>query len=69
MGELSLHMAVDWLCGVRLNDRHERGQAWEEARQNVGEVMRKAQAVVGRRMKIGNLWVSTHASFRRESTS
>jgi hypothetical protein len=58
MGELSLHMAVDWLCGVKLDEPHTRGEEWEEARRNVGEAMRLAQSAVGRRMKIGNLWVS-----------
>jgi hypothetical protein len=60
MGDLALHMAVDWLCGVRLDETHSRGTEWEAARAGVGEALRQAQGAVGRRMKIGNMWVSVY---------
>lgn len=58
MGQLALHMAIDWLCGVKLDAPHTRGIEWDEARKGVGEAMRAAQTAVGRRMKIGTAWVS-----------
>jgi hypothetical protein len=59
---LSLHQAIMWLCGVDLGKAEKgRGEEWLEARDGLGEALSTAGAIVGRRLKVGSLWVSRAA--------
>jgi hypothetical protein len=62
LGQLALEMAVMWLCGVDLGaDDGSRGPDWEAAKNGLGEAMREGQRVLGRRVKIGTVWVGLTA--------
>jgi hypothetical protein len=62
LGQLALEMAVMWLCGVDLGaDDGSRGPDWEAAKDGLGEAMREGQRVLGRRVKIGTVWVGLTA--------
>lgn len=62
IGRLALDMALDWLCGetpsASSSSAAGRGREWEAAKDGIGEAMKEAQRVVGKRVKIGTPWVS-----------
>jgi hypothetical protein len=59
LGQLSLRTAIMWMCGEDLACPTEGMPAgWEEARDKLGGALIEAQKIVGRRVKIGTIWVS-----------
>jgi hypothetical protein len=63
IGQLALEMSILWLCGVDLSSATGDPE-WEKARGDLGEALIQAQRIVGKRVKIGTLWVGRdrHAS-------
>lgn len=58
MGQLALQMSILWLCGEDLSSEISVfSKEWEEARDGLGDALREAQKVVGKRVKIGTVWV------------
>lgn len=61
MGELALQISVAWLCGEDIgNDDLSMGREWLDAKNGLSHAMRDAQTVLGKRMKIGTVWVGFH---------
>lgn len=60
LGQLALQMSILWLCGEDLSATSSGfPEDWEKARDDLGEALRDAQRVVGKRVKIGTIWVSS----------
>lgn len=57
IGQLALEMSILWLCGVDLSTATGDPE-WERARGDLGDALIQAQRIVGKRVKIGTLWVS-----------
>jgi len=61
LGELALQMSILWLCGEDISpavvDRSDMPAAWKRARGELGAALVEAQRVVGKRVKIGTIWV------------
>lgn len=62
IGQLALELAIMWLCGEDMS-RDTNNVAWtEEWKKAKGEIswaMTEAQKIVGKRVKIGTIWVGT----------
>lgn len=61
LGELALEMSILWLCGEDISpsavERSTRSKEWKKARGDLGAALVQAQRVVGKRVKIGTIWV------------
>ncbi|WWD18044.1 hypothetical protein CI109_102491 [Kwoniella shandongensis] len=57
LGQLSLEMAVMWMCGEDMSSvPMDSDPKWIAAKEGLGKAMTDAQRVVGRRVKIGTIW-------------
>lgn len=60
IGQLALELAIMWLCGEDMSadaSNVERTDEWRKAKREIGWAMTEAQKVVGKRVKIGTVWV------------
>lgn len=69
LGELALEMSIVWLCGQDISPsavaRSDMPAEWKQARADLGDALVQAQRVVGKRVKIGTIWVSPAGSCLR----
>jgi hypothetical protein len=59
LGELALELAINWLTGDDLQAPSDRGIQWLEAKRDLGRAMTEGQRVMGRRLMVGSIWVSS----------
>jgi hypothetical protein len=59
LGELALELAINWLTGDDLHSPTGRGSEWLEAKRNLGQALTEGQRVMGRRLMVGSIWVSS----------
>jgi len=58
LGELSLRTSIMWMCGEDLaHPSADMPDGWSTARDSLGAALVAAQKVVGKRVKIGTIWV------------
>lgn len=60
IGQLAFELAIMWLCGEDMSadaSNAERTEEWRKAKREIGWAMTEAQKVVGKRVKIGTVWV------------
>ena len=59
LGELALQMSLAWMCGDTYRSVAAAADSeWKAMRDALGYALSDAQRAVGRRVKIGTLWVS-----------
>lgn len=62
IGQLALELAIMWLCGEDMSrdtSNVARTEEWKKAKGEISWAMTEAQKIVGKRVKIGTIWVGT----------